>query len=814
MSSDLTGTQAWLASAARGRTVILGGSTDDLVPGAGSASVDVLPHNLATVLESAQPARRYETALVPDLDTFDGATVLGVGLRFVREGGQFAIDAGAPVGALIDVVQSLVRSFDLTSLEQHDGRTRIVARRPERDEDEREGGAEVGAATYATTALAAERLRLSRARATINDYKAQIAELRWRLAVIQSRRWWRVGMVLQGVLKNPREVARLPKRLLAIAVGPSRRPPDLARLRAGDAGEGPDAVSLSLNLPVQPLPVGPVNRPNLTVACILDPFSELAFRYEFRCVYPTPANFADVVAREQPALLFVESAWRGNRGAWNYHMSASDAPKPALVELVELCRERGIPTVFWNKEDPPNFEVFLSTARLFDQVFTVDEDCIPRYREALGHEAVGLLPFAAQPRIHNPVMLQAEREHEVAFAGTYFAEKHPARRQQMEFVLDPARQFDLHIFSRMGDADPRYRYPERFEAHVVGSLPYESMLTAYKAYKVFLNVNSVTDSPSMCARRIFELSACATPVLSGPARSIAQFFPDGEISVTSSPDETERLLGGLLSSKELRDRTALRAMRRVFDGNTFSDRVDTVLDAVGIKVRAAPTTVSAIIPTNRPEALDKIAENLARQSGVNLQPIVVLHGSPHSAEEVRRRLRDAGLDGAIVLEAAESLNLGQVMNVGVDAADGAYIAKMDDDNFYGSNYLHDLLNVFAYADAGVTGKWAHYAYLSATDATILRFPHAEHRYTRLVQGGTIVGRADLVRFAELPRGIDTAFLRKCERDGVPVYSADRFNYVSVRSHDPSDHTWTIKDDELLSKAEVQFYGRADGHVDI
>ena len=45
------------------------------------------------------------------------------------------------------------------------------------------------------------------------------------------------------------------------------------------------------------------------------------------------------------------------------------------------------------------------------------------------------------------------------------------------------------------------------------------MLAAYTSYKVFLNVNSVTHSPTMCARRLFELSAAQTAVVTAPAAS-------------------------------------------------------------------------------------------------------------------------------------------------------------------------------------------------------------------------------------------------------------------------------------------------------
>src|SRR5215217_3450069 len=67
----------------------------------------------------------------------------------------------------------------------------------------------------------------------------------------------------------------------------------------------------------------------------------------------------------------------------------------------------------------------LDTARLFDHVFTVDANRIDDYRRDLGHNRIGLLPFAAQPRVHNPVLRGHGRKHDVAFAGTYFVNKHP-----------------------------------------------------------------------------------------------------------------------------------------------------------------------------------------------------------------------------------------------------------------------------------------------------------------------------------------------------------------------------------------------------
>ena len=41
--------------------------------------------------------------------------------------------------------------------------------------------------------------------------------------------------------------------------------------------------------------------------------------------------------------------------------------------------------MFWNKEDPPNFEHFVQTAKLFDFIFTTDESCVPRYQAVTPH---------------------------------------------------------------------------------------------------------------------------------------------------------------------------------------------------------------------------------------------------------------------------------------------------------------------------------------------------------------------------------------------------------------------------------------------
>ena len=75
----------------------------------------------------------------------------------------------------------------------------------------------------------------------------------------------------------------------------------------------------------------------------------------------------------------------------------------------------------------------------------------------------------------------------------------------------PALRFGLHIFDRNLNRPgfgPKYRFPDGYQTAIKGSLNYEEMLTAYRCYDVMLNTNSVTDSPTMFSRRVFECLAC------------------------------------------------------------------------------------------------------------------------------------------------------------------------------------------------------------------------------------------------------------------------------------------------------------------
>lgn len=541
---------------------------------------------------------------------------------------------------------------------------------------------------------------------------------------------------------------------------------------------------------------------------MLDDFSELALRWEWHQVLLDPQGWRAQVDAEPIDLLFVESAWNGNGGAWQYQLTGAHAPSIALRELTQWCRDHHVPTVFWNKEDPVHFEDFLDTARLFDHVMTTDEGCVDRYVERLGHGRVGVMPFAAAPWIHNPMRPYGPPDRDIAFAGMYFAHKYPERRAQMDVLLGAADRVSgrmptgLEIFSRFLGGDANYQFPGAVAKRVVGSLSYSQMLTAYREFAGFINVSSVPDSTTMCPRRVFEISACATPVISMPTPAVSRIFAPDEIIVVSDEESAGLAMRAVAANTEWRDHLGVRAARKVLREHTYRHRVGDVLRTAGIAETASEPTVSIIVSTHRPDQLDHVLHTVSSQLTQNMQLVLLGHGHEFPAE-TRDRARDLGIAELVLLHAPPDVPLGECLNRCVTAAEGDVVTKMDDDDDYGPDYLGDQLRALDFSGADVVGKHAHHLRLVDGDMLLLRFAEHENRLTHMVMGPTILARRDLFLenpFPAVARGEDTEFLRDVVAGGGRVYASDRFGFVQVRHG--RGHTWQPATYEFLATSRL------------
>lgn len=526
-------------------------------------------------------------------------------------------------------------------------------------------------------------------------------------------------------------------------------------------------------------------RNDLCLAAVTDEFSWRAWQYEADIYTFTPKTWQTALEQSKPDVLLVESTWSGIGNSWYFQLRdlgkrAEVIKYYALPDLVAWCRQRDIPTVFYNKEDPPNFDVFIDAAKQFDYVFTSDSNCIPAYRKHVGHDRVFALPFAAQPRIHNPIMTGI-RTGSVCFAGTWYAHRHFARHDDADKILRPALNFDLHIFDRMANSqNPHYRWPDEYLTSVRGSLPYTQMLAAYKRYKVFLNINSVRNSPTMFSRRVFELLACGTPVISSYSDGIAQLLGADIVLMSDDEKTTQELLERVLGDDEYRDRLALRGQREVFSRHTYTNRLQSLLDAIGLTVPAVRRPVMTMIATVESAGQVAAAYETYRRQTYENKRLVVCATRPAATVNVNSVTSDE--DGVRVIT-QEGATWGRLLQDAVRDCEEGFVVAVNPAHYYGPHYLTDYANATLYVTEPVIGKATFYEAKDGTQTTITKKGH-EYRVVSAVTPWTLcLSRTQAIRAAARLGSAQTPYewwnrtMRQFER----AYSTDRFNYVQPGS---------------------------------
>lgn len=284
----------------------------------------------------------------------------------------------------------------------------------------------------------------------------------------------------------------------------------------------------------------------LKVALIADELTRACLVHECKVIDLTPLNYRLALRMQRPDFLLVESAWQGRRNAWKYKIAAyPDHPERTnrtLAAVVALARDLGIPTVFWNKEDSAHYARFIDSARLFDHVLTVDENCVSRYREAMGSSArIDVLPFPVQPAMHNFSGFQF-KHYRANFVGSYGLHVHDRRRAWQDMIFGAASKtgLGLTVFDRNSDRRAaHYRFPVLDNVEIRRAVPHEATAQIYRDYLVSLNVNTVDDSPTMYSRRLVEIFACGGVAVTSPARAVDEQFGEYCYVVTEESQALE-----------------------------------------------------------------------------------------------------------------------------------------------------------------------------------------------------------------------------------------------------------------------------------
>lgn len=331
------------------------------------------------------------------------------------------------------------------------------------------------------------------------------------------------------------------------------------------------------------------NIKNITLGIIADQFTTDTLASAVKVVPLSPDNWEKEIASISIDAIFVESAWKGNNGQWHRRVGYySDEEFSPLNALLSHCRKKGIPSLFWNKEDPVHFERFRKAASLCDHVFTTDSRRIIPYLSTLKGftKTASSCAFYASPDIHNLLPAKREWVHTAAYGGTYYGERYPERTEYMDKIMSAAAPLGLTIYDRQhSDPESPYKYPAGLSSHVAGGLSYAEMIQAYKAHPVQINVNSVLDSPTMFSRRVAEIAASGVPLISGPALGMNRYL-EGAAHIVTTESEAAEALENLMRHPAYRWRVGLKGARAIMRAHTTQHRLTQMLRTAGFVILA------------------------------------------------------------------------------------------------------------------------------------------------------------------------------------------------------------------------------------
>ena len=499
---------------------------------------------------------------------------------------------------------------------------------------------------------------------------------------------------LSNIIKLPRKILDIKKTKESIVQNPRLRSKNETKIIINATSDNSKSIIQKESVSIRKDKnfilddINKIKDKKLVVATVMDDFSFVSYKYECDLNQLTPNNWQEELEQIKPELLLIESAWRGKDELWG---SKVGHKSQELIDIVNYCNAKNIPTAFWNKEDPIHFQTFVNVANIFDFVFTTDIDMIEQYKALLNHNNVYLLPFAAQPKFNNPIE-KYERKDAFCFAGAYYV-KYPERTKDLgNFVLSLSEKYDIEIYDRnYGKDDENYMFPKTYQPFIVGTLPFEEIDKAYKGYNYAINLNSIKQSQTMFARRIYELLASNTITISNFSRGLRLLFGDLVITTDSGDDLLRRV--GEVSKDELNmKKIKLLALRSVMSHHTYQDRFAYICQKIYDfdKIETLPN-ILVIAKVSTQIEYNSIVENYLRQNYQNKKLVIVSNAMDIVVQK-----------DIPVVSSSKFSNNSQTMET------PDFLSFFSSNDYYGESYLIDMALATRYSEQNIITKQSYY----------------------------------------------------------------------------------------------------------
>jgi cellulose synthase/poly-beta-1,6-N-acetylglucosamine synthase-like glycosyltransferase len=227
------------------------------------------------------------------------------------------------------------------------------------------------------------------------------------------------------------------------------------------------------------------------------------------------------------------------------------------------------------------------------------------------------------------------------------------------------------------------------------------------------------------------------------------------------------------------------------------------------------SVISVVACTNREDYVNNIIVNFQKQTLTEKELILILNSSSMNLNRIEYVLGELAINCQI-LQFPNELSLGECLNKGVGKAKYDFIAKMDDDDYYGSKFLKEANEAMIGTKSDIVGKSTFYIYFKQNQEVRLYNPNHENHWilnngqsynksSNFLSGATMVFRKEIfkkVTFPAINQGEDSSFQRLCFENRMKMYSLSKEHYVYIRYDTPQHHTSDARESILRRRSRL------------
>lgn len=486
----------------------------------------------------------------------------------------------------------------------------------------------------------------------------------------------------------------------------------------------------------------------------------------------TESNWQWVLKHGDIDLVLIESSSETATGDWFMAQTAPDLEQSLIGQMVQAAQAYKIPVAYWFTLDEQYLPLYQPMIDWMSHVFCADN----RVVEALESQGkrTTYLPPAVQPALFTKLnQYTPEKGKLYRVVSDDLVDVIQSWEGRESFYHD-LQEFGCHFYdSRNQVWNTKTKKLDLKAEHLLGTVDLQARAALFKEARTLAVLKSGSRTRTDMQWSIVEAAASHMTVIREPGLDVGDFE-----SLCLQPCNRDQFFVELVRHDKdplYYERLAQKTWRAALMEHTYSHRLRKLCETLQLKHDWVEFPSAAMVtPSYRKKFFERAKQSFTCQTYPNKHWVMVFNGPHEVFSEVK--VETEKVEGSQAIYVPSELHAGPCMNAGIQKAPAQYVFRMDDDDYYGANYLLDMMLYRLIVDFDVIGKTFRYFALEE------KYPSKT-----FYRGAERIGfqKPSFCFSSELPAGV--VLLAGCSQGGRKVFFS-KYPYPS-RNYGSVDSQW-------------------------